>query len=42
MQSRTHLKTALAVVLLAGGLSACGHIDAEPITPGPSLRRELL
>jgi polysaccharide export outer membrane protein len=35
MHSRTHLKTALAVVLLAGGLSACGHIDAEPITPGP-------
>lgn len=27
--------TALAVALLAGGLSACGHIDAEPITPGP-------
>lgn len=27
--------TALAVVLLAGGVSACGHIDAEPITPGP-------
>jgi polysaccharide export outer membrane protein len=27
--------TALVVVLLAGGVSACGHIDAEPITPGP-------
>lgn len=27
--------TALAVILLAGGVSACGHIDAEPITPGP-------
>jgi protein involved in polysaccharide export with SLBB domain len=35
MNSRTHLMTALAVVLMAGGLSACGHIDAEPITPGP-------
>jgi protein involved in polysaccharide export with SLBB domain len=40
MQSRTHLKTVplkviWAVVLMAGGLSACGHIDAEPITPGP-------
>nr|WP_295107349.1 polysaccharide biosynthesis/export family protein [uncultured Caulobacter sp.] len=31
----THLKLAAAVVLLAGGVSACGHIDAEPITPGP-------
>jgi protein involved in polysaccharide export with SLBB domain len=35
MQSRTHLMTALTVVLLAGGASACGHIDAEPITPAP-------
>lgn len=35
MHSRTHLKTALAVILLASGLTACGHIDAEPITPGP-------
>ena len=35
MQSRTHLKTVMAVVLMAGGISACGHIDAEPITPGP-------
>lgn len=35
MQSRTHFLTALAVVLVAGGVSACGHIDAEPITPGP-------
>ncbi|MBO9544176.1 polysaccharide biosynthesis/export family protein [Caulobacter sp.] len=40
MQRRTHLMTAhlkvvAAVVLLAGGVSACGHIDAEPITPGP-------
>jgi protein involved in polysaccharide export with SLBB domain len=35
MHSRTHLKTALVVVLLASGLAACGHIDAEPITPGP-------
>lgn len=35
MQSRTHLMTALAVVLMAGGVSACGHIDAEPITPAP-------
>lgn len=25
----------LAVILLACGVSACGHIDAEPITPGP-------
>lgn len=35
MQSRTHLTTALTVVLLAGGLTACGHLDAEPITPAP-------
>lgn len=35
MQSRTHFMTALAVVLMAGGVSACGHIDAEPITPAP-------
>jgi len=35
MQSRTHFMTAMAVVLMAGGISACGHIDAEPITPGP-------
>jgi polysaccharide export outer membrane protein len=35
MQRRTHLMTALAVILLAGGVSACGTIDAEPITPGP-------
>ncbi|WP_454760662.1 polysaccharide biosynthesis/export family protein [Caulobacter segnis] len=35
MQRRTHLMTALAVILVAGGVSACGHIDAEPITPGP-------
>ena len=35
MQRRTHLMTALVAVLLAGGVSACGHIDAEPITPGP-------
>lgn len=35
MHSRTHLKTALAVVLWAGGLTACGTIDAEPVTPGP-------
>lgn len=35
MHSRTHFMTALAVVILAGGLAACGHIDAEPITPGP-------
>ena len=35
MQSRTHLMTALAVVLMASGITACGHIDAEPITPGP-------
>lgn len=30
-----HLKVLAAVILLAGGVSACGHIDAEPITPGP-------
>ena len=35
MHRRTHLWTALAVALTAGGLAACGHIDAEPITPGP-------
>lgn len=35
MQSRTHLMTALAVVLMAGGVTACGHLDAEPITPAP-------
>jgi polysaccharide export outer membrane protein len=35
MQSRTHLTTTLTVVLLAGGLTACGHLDAEPITPAP-------
>lgn len=35
MQSRTHLTMALAVILLAGGVSACGHMDVEPITPGP-------
>ncbi len=35
MQIRTHFMTGLAVVLMAGGLSACGHIDAEPITPAP-------
>ncbi len=35
MQIRTHLMTGLAVVLMAGGISACGHIDAEPITPAP-------
>ncbi len=35
MQSRTHLMTALAVVLMAGGTTACGHLDAEPITPAP-------
>lgn len=35
MQSRTHFMTVLAVVLMAGGVSACGHIDAEPITPAP-------
>ncbi|MFY8143762.1 MAG: polysaccharide biosynthesis/export family protein, partial [Caulobacter sp.] len=27
--------TALAVVLMAGGTTACGHLDAEPITPAP-------
>lgn len=35
MQSRTYLMTALAVVLMAGGTTACGHLDAEPITPAP-------
>jgi polysaccharide export outer membrane protein len=35
MQSRTHLMTALAVALMAGGTTACGHLDAEPITPAP-------
>lgn len=35
MQSRTPLKTILTVALMAGGLSACGHLDAEPVTPGP-------
>ena len=35
MQIRTHFMTGLAVVLMAGGISACGHIDAEPITPAP-------
>ena len=35
MQIRTHFRTGLAVVLMAGGISACGHIDAEPITPAP-------
>lgn len=35
MQSRTHFMTALAVVLMAGGTTACGHLDAEPITPAP-------
>lgn len=36
MHSRTHLKTAMVVALLASGLTACGTIDAEPITPGPN------
>lgn len=35
MQSRTHFMTAMAVVLMASGTTACGHLDAEPITPAP-------
>lgn len=35
MQSRTPLMTTLAVAMMAGGVCACGHIDAEPITPAP-------
>lgn len=33
MQRRTHLSTALAILLLAGGATACGHVDSEPLTP---------
>lgn len=35
MQRRTHLSTALALLLLAGGVTACGHVDGEPMTPAP-------
>jgi protein involved in polysaccharide export with SLBB domain len=35
MQRRTHLSTALAILLLAGGMTACGHVDGEPLTPAP-------
>lgn len=35
MQSRTPFLTVMAVVLMAGGTTACGHLDAEPITPAP-------
>ncbi len=33
MDRRIALSTALALTLASGGLSACGHIDGEPITP---------
>jgi len=35
MHRRTHIPTALALTLLATGLSACGHVDQEPLTPAP-------
>jgi len=33
MHRRTLLTAAFALPFLAGGLSACGHVDGEPITP---------
>jgi polysaccharide export outer membrane protein len=33
MHRRTTLSAALALVLAANGLTACGHVDGEPITP---------
>ncbi|MBO9709579.1 MAG: polysaccharide export protein [Caulobacter sp.] len=33
MHRRTTLKAALALFVTAGGASACGHVDQEPITP---------
>ncbi|WP_425998836.1 polysaccharide biosynthesis/export family protein [Caulobacter sp. DWR1-3-2b1] len=35
MQPRTHLSTALAIMLLSSGVTACGHVDHEPLTPAP-------
>lgn len=35
MQPRTHLSTALAIMLLSSGVTACGHVDSEPLTPAP-------
>ncbi|MBU4434714.1 MAG: polysaccharide export protein [Alphaproteobacteria bacterium] len=35
MQRRTHISTALAFLLLASGMTACGHVDGEPLTPAP-------
>ncbi|WP_421738388.1 polysaccharide biosynthesis/export family protein [Caulobacter sp.] len=35
MQRRTHLSTALALMLLTSGVTACGHVDGEPLTPAP-------
>ncbi|OYW26809.1 MAG: polysaccharide export protein [Caulobacter sp. 12-67-6] len=35
MQPRTHLSTALAIMLLGSGVTACGHVDSEPLTPAP-------
>jgi protein involved in polysaccharide export with SLBB domain len=33
MHKRIPLSAAFALVLAAGGVSACGHVDGEPITP---------
>ncbi|MGR4865618.1 polysaccharide biosynthesis/export family protein [Caulobacter sp. LARHSG274] len=33
MHRRIPLSAALALVLAAGGVTACGHVDGEPITP---------
>ncbi|MDI1365996.1 MAG: polysaccharide export protein [bacterium] len=35
MQRRTYISTALAFLLLASGMTACGHVDGEPLTPAP-------
>jgi len=35
MQARTHLSTAFAIMLLGSGITACGHVDGEPLTPAP-------
>ena len=35
MQRRTPLSTVLAIMLLGGSLTACSHVDGEPLTPAP-------
>jgi len=35
MQARTHLSTAFAIMLLGSGMTACSHVDGEPLTPAP-------